>query len=182
MNHGQVMWYRWRLWSSRWQTWRGKDSRKLLHCEAQQSTCKGRCKATALICRPSWMPSRCLSLLPPANVFCCCLVLLPFRCLILLLCPCCVSLLPVTAALHVPSRLFTACNHCNHHHQLTQKVWVVQEMMERERQTASSSLARERARANAAEQAADASSSQAEARRRQLQHDLDNAHSEVSTL
>ena len=54
--------------------------------------------------------------------------------------------------------------------------------MERERQTASSSLARERARANAAEQAADSSSSQAEARRRQLQHDLDNAHSEVSTL
>ncbi|DBA72756.1 TPA: hypothetical protein ACH3X2_010149 [Trebouxia sp. C0005] len=57
-----------------------------------------------------------------------------------------------------------------------------QEMMERERQTASSSLARERARANAAEQAADSSSSQAEARRRQLQHDLDNAHSEVQTL
>jgi hypothetical protein len=55
-------------------------------------------------------------------------------------------------------------------------------MMERERQTASSSLARECARANAAEQAADSSSSQAEARRRQLQHDLDNAHSEVSTL
>ncbi len=54
--------------------------------------------------------------------------------------------------------------------------------MERERETASSSLARERARANAAEQAADSSSSQAEARRRQLQHDLDNAHSEVSTL
>ncbi len=54
--------------------------------------------------------------------------------------------------------------------------------MERERQTASSSLARERARANAAEQAADSSSSQGEARRRQLQHDLDNAHSEVSTL
>ncbi|DBB04616.1 TPA: hypothetical protein ACH3X1_012686 [Trebouxia sp. C0004] len=57
-----------------------------------------------------------------------------------------------------------------------------QEMMERERQTASSSLARERARANAAEQAADSSSSQAEAHRRQLQHDLDNAHSEVQTL
>ena len=54
--------------------------------------------------------------------------------------------------------------------------------MERERQTASSSLARERARANAAEQGAESSSSQAEARRRQLQHDLDNAHSEVSTL
>ena len=59
---------------------------------------------------------------------------------------------------------------------------MVQEMLERERQTASSSLARERARANVAEQAADSSSSQAEACRRQLQCDLDNAHSEVSTL
>lgn len=58
----------------------------------------------------------------------------------------------------------------------------MQEMMERERGTASSSLARERARANAAEQAADSSSSQAEARKRQLQHDLDNAHSEVRCL
>ena len=101
MNHGQVMWDRWRLWSSRWQTWRGKDSRKLLHCAAQQSTCKGRCKATALICRPSWMPSRCLFLLlPPPAVFCCCLLLLPFRCLILLPLPAAspfrLSLLPFT--------------------------------------------------------------------------------------
>lgn len=55
----------------------------------------------------------------------------------------------------------------------------VQEMMDRERQNASSSVARERARAAAAERDAESASSQADARKRQLQHDLDNAHSEV---
>lgn len=56
---------------------------------------------------------------------------------------------------------------------------VSQDMLEQERQSSSGSLARERARANAAEQAADSACSQADARKRQLQHDLDNAHSEV---
>lgn len=51
--------------------------------------------------------------------------------------------------------------------------------MERDRETASSSLARERSRAAAAEEAADSSTSRFEACRRQLEHDLDNTHSEV---
>ena len=51
--------------------------------------------------------------------------------------------------------------------------------MERDRETASSSLARERAHAAAAEEAADSSTSRFEARTRQLEHDLDNTHSEV---
>lgn len=54
--------------------------------------------------------------------------------------------------------------------------------MERERQNASRSVARERACAAAAERDAEAASSQADARKRQLQHELDNAHSEVTLL
>lgn len=56
----------------------------------------------------------------------------------------------------------------------------MQDMMERDRQNASSTVARERARAAAAERDAESASSQADARGRQLQHDLDNAHSEVN--
>ena len=56
----------------------------------------------------------------------------------------------------------------------------MQDMLERDRQNASSSVARERARAAAAERDLESASSQADARRRQLQHDLDNAHSEVN--
>lgn len=54
--------------------------------------------------------------------------------------------------------------------------------MEREWETASSSLARERARAAAAEEATDSSKAKFETRKRQLEHDLDNAHSEVVLL
>lgn len=57
---------------------------------------------------------------------------------------------------------------------------ILQDMMERERQNASRSVARERACAAAAERDAESASSQADARKRQLQHDLDNAHSEVT--
>ena len=56
----------------------------------------------------------------------------------------------------------------------------IQDMLERDRQNASSSVARERARAAAAERDAESASGEADARRRQLQHDLDNAHSEVN--
>ena len=56
---------------------------------------------------------------------------------------------------------------------------LLQEMMERERQNAHSSVARERARTVAAERDAESACSQADARKRQLQHDLDDAHSEV---
>lgn len=51
--------------------------------------------------------------------------------------------------------------------------------MERERQSAHCSVAKERARAVAAERDAESASSQADARKRQLQHDLDDAHSEA---
>ena len=54
-----------------------------------------------------------------------------------------------------------------------------QERMEVEREAASTSLARERARAAAAEQGSDSSTARFETRKRQLEHDLDNAHSEV---
>ena len=58
--------------------------------------------------------------------------------------------------------------------------WVLQEMLDRERQNANASIARERACAVAAERDAESATGQADARKRQLQHDVDNAHSEVS--
>ena len=56
----------------------------------------------------------------------------------------------------------------------------MQDMMERDRQNARSNVAQERARAAAVERDAESASCQADARGRQLQHDLDNAHSEVN--
>ena len=65
---------------------------------------------------------------------------------------------------------------------LQQLAVTVQERMEVEREAASASLARERARAAAAEQGSDSSTARFETRKRQLEHDLDNAHSEVLPL